>query len=75
MVLIAATFTLKQSRRSSATFVIIGGVFTGFILFFLSDIVFALGLRESIPVALAAWTPSGISLLLGLAMVFHLEDG
>ncbi len=75
MVLIAATFTLRQSRRGSATFVIIGGVLTGFLLFFFSDVIFALGLRESIPVVLAAWTPSGISTLLGLAMVFHLEDG
>ena len=75
MVLIAATFTLRQSRRSTGTYVIIGGILTGFILFFLSDVVFALGLREYIPVVMAAWTPSGIFLLLGLAMVFHLEDG
>ena len=75
MILIAATFTLRQSRRASATYVIVGGVLTGFLLFFLSDVVFALGLRGNIPVVLAAWTPSGISLLLGLAMVFHLEDG
>ena len=75
MVLIAATFTLRQSNRSTGTYVIIGGILTGFILFFLSDVVFALGLREYIPVVMAAWTPSGIFLLLGLAMVFHLEDG
>jgi lipopolysaccharide export system permease protein len=75
MVLIAATFTLRQSRRGSATFVIVGGVLTGFLLFFFSDLINALGLRESIPVLLAAWAPSGISTLLGLAMVFHLEDG
>ena len=75
MVLIAATFTLKQSLRNSTGFLIVGGVLAGFLLFFFSDVVFALGLRESIPVVLAAWTPSGISALLGLAMVFHLEDG
>ena len=75
MVLIAATFTLRQARRNSGSFVIIGAIVTGFLLFFVTDVIFALGLRESIPVILAAWTPSGISLLLGLAMVFHLEDG
>jgi len=75
MVLIAATFTLKQSQRTSTSFLIIGGVLAGFFLFFFSDVISALGLRESIPVVLAAWTPSGISALLGLAMVFHLEDG
>ncbi|MAV87952.1 MAG: LPS export ABC transporter permease LptG [Rhodospirillaceae bacterium] len=75
MVLIAATFTLRQARRNSGSFVIIGAIITGFLLFFITDVIFALGLRESIPVILAAWAPSGISLLLGLAMVFHLEDG
>ena len=75
MVLIAATFTLKQSPTASASFMIIGGVLTGFFLFFFLDVISALGLRESIPVVLAAWAPSGICSLLGLAMVFHLEDG
>ena len=75
MVLIAATFTLRQTRRANTTFIIVGGVLTGFLLFFFSDVILALGLRESIPVVLAAWTPSGISTLLGLTMVFHLEDG
>ena len=75
MVLIAATFTLKQSPRAKTSIMIIGGILTGFFLFFFLDVVSALGLRESIPVILAAWAPSGISALLGLAMVFHLEDG
>jgi lipopolysaccharide export system permease protein len=75
MVLIAATFTLKQSRRGNPTYVVVAGIMTGFVLFFLSDVVFALGIRASIPVVLAAWTPSGVSTLLGMALVFHLEDG
>ena len=75
MVLIAATFTLKQSPRSRTSIMIIGGILTGFFLFFFLDVVSALGLRESIPIVLAAWAPAGISALLGLAMVFHLEDG
>ncbi len=75
MVLIAATFTLRQSRRGGTIFVISGGVLTGFLLYFFSDVVFALGLSDSIPVTLAAWTPSGVTTLLGLAMLLHLEDG
>lgn len=75
MVLIAATFTLRQSRRGATTFVITGGVLTGFLLYFFSDVVFALGLSDSIPVVLAAWTPSGVTTLLGLATLLHLEDG
>jgi len=75
MVLIAATFTLRHARRGSTTFVITSGVLTGFFLYFISDVVYALGLSESIPVILAAWMPSGVALMLGLAMLFHLEDG
>jgi len=75
MVLIAATFTLRQARRGGVSFIIGGGVLTGFILYFFSDVVFALGLSDSIPVMLAAWTPSGVTTLLGLAMLLHLEDG
>jgi lipopolysaccharide export system permease protein len=75
MVLIAATFTLRHTRRTGTVFVISGGVLTGFVLYFFSDIVFAFGLSDSIPVTLAAWTPSGVTTLLGLAMLLHLEDG
>ena len=75
MVLIAATFTLRHARRGATTFVIASGVLTGFMLYFFSDVVYALGLSESIPVTLAAWSPSVIALMLGLAMLLHLEDG
>jgi lipopolysaccharide export system permease protein len=75
MVLIAATFSLRMQRRGGATLMIVGGVTTAFALFFLSDIVFALGLSATIPVALAAWTPAGVSMLMGAALLLHLEDG
>lgn len=75
MVFIAATFTLRQSRKGGTIYVVSGGVLTGFLLYFFSDVVFALGLSDSIPVTLAAWTPSGVTTLLGLAMLLHLEDG
>jgi lipopolysaccharide export system permease protein len=75
MILIAAIFTLRMSRRGGTAFIIGGGVMTGFVLYFFTDVVLALGLSDSIPVVLAAWTPSGVTLLLGLAMLLHLEDG
>lgn len=75
MVLIAATFSLRPTRRGGTTYMISGGVVAGFLLFFISDIVFALGLSATIPVILAAWTPAGVSSMLGAAMLLHLEDG
>ena len=75
MILIAATFTLRHGRRGATTWVIGSGVLTGFIVYFFQDIVFALGLSNGLPVTLAAWTPSSVATLLGVAMLLHLEDG
>jgi lipopolysaccharide export system permease protein len=75
MVLVAATFSLRMQRRGGATLMIIGGVAAGFTLYFVSNIVFALGLSAKLPVLLAAWTPTGVSLIFGVSMLLHLEDG
>lgn len=75
MILIAATFTLRHGRRGATIWVVGSGVLTGFIVYFFQDIVFALGVSNSLPVVLAAWAPSSIAILLGLAMLLHLEDG
>jgi len=75
MVLIAATFSLRPTRRGGTAYLVLGGVVSGFLLFFISDIVFALGLSATIPAILAAWTPAGVSSMLGAAMLLHLEDG
>ncbi len=75
MILIAATFTLRHTRKGGTTFVVAAGMMTGFILYFFSDISMALALSGSIPVLLAAWAPASICLLLGCATILHLEDG
>jgi lipopolysaccharide export system permease protein len=75
MVLLAATFSLRPVRRGGTAVRMVGGIVTGFVLYFVSDVVSALGVSARIPVALAAWSPATISCLLGTAMLFHLEDG
>jgi lipopolysaccharide export system permease protein len=75
MVLIAASFSLRMQRRGGTTLMIIGGIASGFALYFLSDVTFALGLSATIPLSLAAWAPAGVSLLLGASLLLHLEDG
>ncbi len=75
MVLIAATFSLRLTRRGYTGFLIVAGVFTGLVLYVVTDVVLALGLAGSVPAALAAWTPAGVSTLLGAATLLHLEDG
>ena len=75
MVLIAASFSMRMQRRGGATLMIAAGVAAGFALYFLSDVVFALGLSATIPIGLAAWTPTGVTCLLGTSLLLHLEDG
>lgn len=75
MVLVAATFSLRMQRRGGAVTLLVSGVVAGFLLYFFSDIVFALGLAAKIPVLLAAWTPAGACMIFGTSMLLHLEDG
>jgi lipopolysaccharide export system permease protein len=75
MVLIAAIFSLRMQRRGGTTALMIGGIVAGFLVYFLADLVLALGNSATIPAALAAWTPAVISTLLGTFVLLHLEDG
>ena len=75
MILLAAVFALRQHRRGGVAVTIFAGVLTGFGVFVLSNLVFALGLSRTLPVAIAAWTPSVIVAMLAAAMLLHLEDG
>jgi lipopolysaccharide export system permease protein len=75
MVLIAATFSLRFSRGGGTWLLIAAGVLTGFVLYFISDLALALGLSGKIPPVLAAWTPAGVFALIGVASLFHMEDG
>ena len=75
MALFAAAFTLRPQRRGGATAIIASGVATGFIIYFATDVVYALGLSARLPPLLAACSPATIGCLLGAGVLFHLEDG
>jgi len=75
MVLFAAAFSLRMPRRGGTMAMVTGGVLTGFVLFVTTDVVRTFGMSETIPILMAAWSPAGISLLLGTAALLHLEDG
>lgn len=75
MVLFAAVFTLKIGQRTSASATIGAGVICSFLLYFLSDVIHAMGLSASLPAIMAAWSPAALAAMLAMAMVFHLEDG
>jgi lipopolysaccharide export system permease protein len=75
MIMLAAAFSLRPQRQGHVALVIVLGLLAGFLLYFLSNFVFALGLSGKIPVILAGWAPAVISAMLGIALLLHLEDG
>lgn len=75
MVLFAAVFSLRQTRRGGTLGMVVGGIITGFLVFVFSDIVLALGAAENLPIILAAWAPALATALVGIATLMHIEDG
>jgi lipopolysaccharide export system permease protein len=76
MVLVAAVFSLKPNLRSGGILArVIGGVVAGFVFYFFSRVIYALGLSATLPASLAAWAPTAVASLFGSAALFHLEDG
>ncbi len=75
MVLIAAVFSLRFSRRGKNSLLISGGVFTGFIFYFITKLTASFGMAGDMPIILAAWTPTLIFILIGIWLLLHLEDG
>jgi lipopolysaccharide export system permease protein len=75
IVLVAATFSLRQPRRGGAAVILGAGVAVGFMIFLVSNIVAAFGRGGIIPPPVAAWTPAVVWTLLATSALLHLEDG
>lgn len=75
MLLIAASFSLRLTRRGGIGLMLAGGVGTGFLLYFSVEVTQPFGLNGTLPVSLAAWAPTAVFFMLGISMLFHLEDG
>jgi len=75
MVLVAAGFSMRPSRRGGVGLAIAAGIGAGVALFVLTKVVGEFGGSGTIPVTLAAWAPVSVGLALAVAMLLHLEDG
>lgn len=75
MVLVAAGFSMRPTRRGGVGLMIGAGLAAGFSLFILAKVVGEFGVSGALPVVIAAWTPAGVGLMLAVAMLLHLEDG
>lgn len=75
MVFIAAAFSLSPPRQGKTGILMVSGILTGFFIYYVSGLVSALGESGTIPIILAAWAPVAISMIIGLVLMLHLEDG
>lgn len=75
MVLIGAVFSLRHFRRGKVGLLIALGILSGFTVYFISNLVYALGFSGSLPVNLAAWTPPLVACMIGMSLLLHYEDG
>ena len=75
MVLIAATVSLRLTRRGGVWWLVLTGAVVGFLLYALSEIVGDLGSNGIINPVLAAWLPPSVALLLGATALLYQEDG
>ena len=76
MTLLAAVFCLSATTRAMTwTMRGLAGLGVGFLFYFFNRFTYALGLSATLPIALAAWAPTVITMLLGLGYLFHREDG
>jgi lipopolysaccharide export system permease protein len=75
MILLAASVSLRPPRLRGASTLIMGGVMIGFVVFFASSFLQALGASQQIPIMVSAWFPAIICFLLGIGALMVLEDG
>ncbi len=75
MALVAAGFSMRQTRRGGVARMVGSGVAAGFVLFTVSKVAEEFGQSGALPAVLAAWAPAGAGLLLSVALLLHLEDG
>jgi lipopolysaccharide export system permease protein len=75
MILLAAAVSLRPPRTNGAFSLILGGVGIGFVVFFASNFLQALGASAQIPLFIAAWFPAIITFILGIGVLMTLEDG
>lgn len=74
MVLVAAVFALRPShRRGGVIFLIVGGIIAGFSTYFMSQLVYAMGVSGGLPVCLAVLAPTIIAGSIAVSMLMQIE--
>lgn len=74
LIFLAAAFTMRPPRQGYATLLTVLAIASGLVLYFFSDLVYALGLARRLPVMLAIWAPAVTVMLLSATLILHLEE-
>jgi lipopolysaccharide export system permease protein len=75
MVFIAATCSLKAFRFGKIQTMVLTGLTGGFGFFIFSEFSRKVGASGLVPIAVAAWAPALVALLLSATVLLHQEDG
>ncbi|MBR1604827.1 MAG: LptF/LptG family permease [Alphaproteobacteria bacterium] len=76
MVLIAAVFALRPNqRRGGILYLVVSGIITGFVVYFMTQIIYAFGLNGYLPEIMAVWTPIIITSCLSITILLQMQDG
>ena len=75
MMLLGAAFSMRHTRLGGTGMAILMAVACGFGLFYVRNFAQVLGESGQLPILIAVWTPPIASVLLGLSIILHLEDG
>ncbi len=75
MVLLGAVFCVKPIGRHGTGKRLFIAIILAFVIFFLNDVIAALGQGSQAPALLAAWLPAFVPILLSTSILLYLEDG
>jgi len=75
MTLIAATVSLEFMRFGVSGWMILTGIFAGFVLYVITTLVQAFGNAGYVPAFVAAWVPVIVALFFGISLMLRKEDG
>jgi lipopolysaccharide export system permease protein len=66
---------MRHARFGGTGSAVLTAVICGFGLFYVRNFAQVLGESGQLPILIAVWTPPVASVLLGLSIILHLEDG
>lgn len=75
MLMLGAAFSLRHPLRGVNRLHLMAALGCGLFVYFLRDVVYALGLADKIPVILACWVPVIVTISLSSTLLIHQEDG